>query len=200
MTYIIGITGGIASGKSTVVSFLQDAGYQVIDADKLVHRLQDKGGKLYQVLVEYFGPAILDDAGEIDRPVLSRMLFNNPELMAQSARLQSSIIRESLRQAKDQLSQKESIFFMDIPLLIEQDYVGWFDAIWLVYVNHETQVSRLMHRNHYSKKDALKRLEHQMPLEAKKAVATVIIDNNGSQEELKQRVSELIHQDLSTIK
>lgn len=188
MTKIIGLTGGIASGKSTVTKIIRESGFKVIDADQVVHKLQAKGGKLYQALLEWLGPEILDADGELDRPKLSQMIFANLDNMKTSARLQNSIIRQELACQRDQLKQTEEIFFMDIPLLIEEKYIKWFDEIWLVFVDKEKQLQRLMARNNYSREEAELRLSHQIPLTDKKSFASLIIDNNGDLITLKEQM------------
>ena len=192
MTKIIGITGGIASGKSTVLEEIRQAGYQVIDADAVVHDLQAKGGQLYQALLDWLGPEILRADGQLDRPKLSQLIFSSPEHQARSAQLQNDIIRQALAQERDCLAQSEDIFFMDIPLLIELDYLDWFDAIWLVYVDEDKQVQRLMERNGYNQTQAQQRIATQMPLLEKKKHATLILDNNGSLEDLQQQVRQAL--------
>ncbi len=184
----IGLTGGIASGKSTVSQYLKDKGYQVLDADQLVHELQQKGGRLYQALIAHFGTAILDQAGNLDRPKLAQLIFSSPEKLRQSSELQDTIIRQELRQSYDDLKTSQSIFFMDIPLLYERQYEDWFDEVWLVYVNSDQQLSRLMARNGYTQEEADLRLASQMPLEEKKNQVSLVIDNNGSLEETLQQL------------
>lgn len=193
MTKIIGITGGIASGKSTVVAEIRKQGYQVIDADQVVHELQEKGGKLYQTLVEWLGNNILQENGEFDRQKLGQVIFGNKEMMAKSSRLQNEIIRQELANRRNQLSQTEEVFFMDIPLLIELDYMDWFDEVWLVYVDEKTQLDRLVMRNHYTRSEAQKRIASQMSTEAKKAYADKLVDNRGNLQALKEQVDRLLH-------
>ncbi|RRD31868.1 dephospho-CoA kinase [Streptococcus minor] len=188
MTKIIGITGGIASGKSTVVEEIRRAGYQVIDADEVVHGLQSKGGKLYQALLGWLGPDILTAEGQLDRPKLSQLIFSSAENQAKSATLQNHIIRQALAQERDRLSEGQDILFMDIPLLVELDYLDWFDQIWLVYVDEHQQLHRLMERNGYSQVQAKQRIATQMPLSDKKQYADLLLDNNGSPEDLKKQV------------
>lgn len=188
MAKIIGITGGIASGKSTVTDYLMQKGYQVIDADQVVHELQAKGGKLYQALVRWLGSAILNEAGELDRPKLSQLIFSSQENLAKSSQLQNAIIRQELADRRDQLAKTEETFFMDIPLLFEQDYADWFDEVWLVYVNPETQIKRLKARNGYSQEEALQRLASQMKLEDKVPYADFVIKNDGNLEELIEQI------------
>ncbi|KXT76014.1 dephospho-CoA kinase [Streptococcus sp. DD12] len=179
-SHLIGLTGGIASGKSTVSRYLQEQGYPVIDADALVHALQAPGGRLFLVLQEHFGEAILTPEGELDRHRLADKLFQDATAMAWSQKVQGAIIREELAKARDQALKHHAVVFMDIPLLIEQDYVTWFDAIWLVSLSEEKQLTRLLARNPLTKEQAKARIASQMPLAEKRAYASLVIDNNGS--------------------
>ena len=192
MARLIGITGGIATGKSTVTEFLRQQGYQVIDADQVVHELQEPGGRLYQALLSTFGPAILQEDGRLDRPKLGAMIFGNPELLAQSSQIQNQIIREDLAGRRDLLAETEDIFFMDLPLLFELQYEDWFDQIWLVDVTVETQLSRLMSRNALSQEEAEKRIAAQLSLREKRKRADVLIDNNGSLEATRQQIRDAL--------
>ena len=192
MGKIIGITGGIASGKSTVTNFLRQKGFEVVDADALVHQLQKPGGRLYQILVEHFGEKVLLEDGKLNRPLLASLIFSNSEEREWSKETQGKIIREELGSLRDKLSQTEDVFFMDIPLLFEQDYASWFDETWLVYVSRDTQLDRLMNRDQLSKESAETRLASQWPLEEKKKFATYILDNNGSREQLLSQVVTLL--------
>ena len=192
MGKIIGITGGIASGKSTVTEFLRQKGFQVVDADAVVHQLQKPGGRLYQVLVEHFGEKILLENGELNRPLLASLIFSNPEEQEWSKRTQGEIIREELAALRNQFAQTEALFFMDIPLLFEQDYASWFDETWLVYVNRDVQLERLMKRDQISREAAESRLNSQWPLERKISLASHSLDNNGNQEQLIAQVVQLL--------
>ncbi|WP_019790706.1 dephospho-CoA kinase [Streptococcus sobrinus] len=183
MSKIIGLTGGIASGKSTVTAYLRQKGYQVVDADQLVHTLQAKGGLLYQALILAFGTGILGPGQELDRPKFAQLIFNDPAARKKSADLQDRIIRQELIKERDRLAQEEDIFFMDLPLLFELDYEDWFDEIWLVVLDEDQQLQRLMARNGYSLEEAQKRVASQMPLSKKIRLADQLIDNNGSLED-----------------
>ena len=194
MGKIIGITGGIASGKSTVTEFLRQKGFQVVDADAVVHQLQKPSGRLYQVLVEHFGEKILIENGELNRPLLASLIFSNPEEQEWSKRTQGEIIREELAALRNQFAQTEALFFMDIPLLFEQDYASWFDETWLVYVNRDVQLERLMKRDQISKEAAESRLNSQWPLERKISLASHSLDNNGNQEQLIAQVVQLLEE------
>ncbi|MCY7207746.1 MULTISPECIES: dephospho-CoA kinase [Streptococcus] len=191
---MIGITGGIASGKSTVVAMIKEAGYQVIDADQVVHQLQEKGGRLYEALKQAFGNEILKEDGELNRKKLSEMVFSNPSHMATSSAIQNQIIKEELAAERDQLAQSQTVIFMDIPLLIELGYQDWFDAIWLVYVDAQTQLRRLMARNHLREVDAKKRLSSQLSIEEKRPYASLVIDNSGDMETLRKQVHKALEQ------
>ena len=192
MGKIIGITGGIASGKSTVTNFLRQQGFQVVDADAVVHQLQKPGGRLFEALVQHFGQKIILENGELNRPLLASHIFSNPDEREWSKRTQGEIIREELATLRDQLVQTEAIFFMDIPLLFEQDYASWFDETWLVYVSPDVQLERLMKRDHLSNEAAEARLASQWPLEEKKKMASHILDNNGSRDQLLSQVVSIL--------
>lgn len=192
MGKIIGITGGIASGKSTVTNFLRQKGFEVVDADAHVHQLQKSGGRLYQILVEHFGEKILLENGELNRPLLASLIFSNSEEQEWSKETQGQIIREELGSLRDKLAQTEDLFFMDIPLLFEQEYASWFDETWLVYVSRDTQLDRLMKRDYLTIEDAQARLASQWSLEEKKRLASHILDNNGSREQLLSQVTSLL--------
>ena len=194
MGKIIGITGGIASGKSTVTEFLRQKGFQVVDADAVVHQLQKPGGRLYQVLVEHFGEKILLENGELNRLLLASLIFSNPEEQEWSKRTQGEIIREELAALRNRFAQTEALFFMDIPLLFEQNYASWFDETWLVYVNRDVQLERLMKRDQISKEAAESRLNSQWPIERKISLSSHSLDNNGNQEQLIAQVVQLLEE------
>ena len=192
MGKIIGITGGISSGKSTVTNFLRQRGFQVVDADALVHQLQAPGGRLYNILVEHFGNQVLLKNGQLNRPLLASLIFSNPEEQEWSKETQGQVILEELAALKNQLAQTEAIFFMDIPLLFEQGYESWFDEVWLIYLDRETQIERLMNRDKLSLEAGESRLSSQWSLDKKKKLATHIIDNSGSLDQLLSQIISLL--------
>ena len=194
MVRIIGLTGGIASGKSTVTSYLREKGYPVIDADQVVHDLQAPGGELYRALVEHFGRDILLDTGDLNRPALAQRIFSSQKEIAWSNQVQGEIIRKALARERDRLAKTEDLLFMDIPLLIEQGYLDWFDQVWLVYVTEETQLQRLMERNSLREVQARDRLVAQMPLDEKKAFVNLVIDNNSKRDRLYQQIDRALEQ------
>ena len=194
MAKIIGLTGGIASGKSTVTSYLKEKGYPVIDADRVVHDLQAPGGELYRALVEHFGRNILLDTGDLNRPALAQRIFSSQKEIAWSNQVQGDIIRKALERERDRLAKTEDLFFMDIPLLIEQGYLDWFGQVWLVYVTEETQLQRLMERNALREVQARDRLVAQMPLDEKKAFVDLVLDNNSKRDHLNQQIDRALEQ------
>ena len=194
MAKIIGLTGGIASGKSTVTSYLREKGYPVIDADRVVHDLQAPGGDLYGALVEHFGRDILLDTGDLNRPALAQRIFSSQKEIAWSNQVQGEMIRKALARERDRLAKIEDLFFMDIPLLIEQGYLDWFDQVWLVYVTEDTQLQRLMERNVLTEVQARDRLAAQMPLDKKKAFVDLVIDNNSKRDRLYQQIDRALEQ------
>lgn len=194
MGKIIGLTGGIASGKSTVTSYLREKGYAVIDADHVVHDLQAPGGELYQALVEHFGTEILLDTGDLDRPALAQRIFSSQKEITWSNQVQGEMIRKALARERDRLIEAEDLFFMDIPLLIEQGYLDWFDQVWLVYVTEDTQLERLMARNALTEVQARDRLAAQMPLDEKKALVDLVINNNSQRDHLYQEIDRALEQ------
>ena len=194
MARIIGLTGGIASGKSTVTSYLKEKGYPVIDADRVVHDLQAPGGELYRALVEHFGRDILLDTGDLNRPALAQRIFSSQKEIAWSNQVQGDMIRKALARERDRLAKTEDLFFMDIPLLIEQGYLDWFDQVWLVYVKEDTQLQRLIERNVLTEVQARDRLVAQMPLDEKKAFVDLVIDNNSKRDRLYQQIDRALEQ------
>ena len=192
MGKIIGITGGISSGKSTVTNFLRHRGFQVVDADALVHQLQAPGGRLYNILVEHFGNQVVLKNGQLNRPLLASLIFSNPKEQEWSKETQGQVILEELASLRNRLAKTEKLFFMDIPLLFEQGYESWFDETWLVYVDRDTQIERLMKRDSLTIEAAEVRLASQWPLDKKKKLATHTIDNSGSLDQLLSQIISLL--------
>ncbi|MDG3142069.1 dephospho-CoA kinase [Streptococcus suis] len=192
MKQVIGITGGIATGKSTVTNYIRSKGYPVIDADNLVHELQAKGGPLYMVLVVQLGQDILAPSGELDRKRLSERFFSDNQLRQELSGLQNDIIRRELLLRRDGLLARHDVIFMDIPLLFELDYQKEVDCVWLVSLDAERQLKRLKERNGYTTEQAKRRIAAQLSLERKKRLAHVIIDNSGTLAETYQQLDRLL--------
>ena len=180
------LTGGIATGKSSVAKILKKYGYEVIDSDEIAHEaLEIKQDEI----VEHFGDKILD-SGHISRPLLGRIVFSSQESKkALEAILHPYIFDEIVKRAAF-LEQKRKVYFLDIPLYFEtkKRYLG--REIWCVASDEKIQLERLMLRSNLSKQDALARINAQMPLGEKLKESDVIIKNNSTLEELEHRVKD----------
>ena len=192
MAIKIGITGGIGSGKSVVSRLLEIMGIPVYISDIEAKRITHTNDVIRRELCALVGQDVFLN-GELNRPKLGHLIFSNEEMRHRSAEIQGTIIREELATQRDCLAKKEDVFFMDIPLLIENGYQDWFDQIWLVAVLPEVQRQRLMKRNHLSSKEASMRIASQMSLEEKKPYASLVLDNNGSLDDLKEKVKSAIN-------
>lgn len=189
----IALTGGIASGKSTVTLILRARGYVVIDADNIVRELYGKGKPIYNAIVSTFGKEILDLSGEIDRKKLGALVFSDSEARKRLNSATHPIVEAEIsKELHEKQLQGETMVFVDTPLLIETGNSERYDAVILVAVDFETQLQRLQSRNQLSHDEAVLRIKSQMPLEDKKAYADFIIDNNGTLEMLDQQVDQLL--------
>ncbi|MZQ99369.1 MAG: dephospho-CoA kinase [Acidaminobacter sp.] len=190
---IIALTGGIASGKSSVTLILRARGYVVLDADDIVRQLYGKGMPIFNAILSVFGNNILDDAGEIDRKKLGNLVFSDSEARIRLDSVTHPIVEAEIsRGIEEQRMQGENIIFVDSPLLIETGKYERYDMVILVYVDPDTQIQRLRSRNQLSYEEAIQRIKSQMPLEEKKAYADYIIDNSGTLEALEQQVDLLL--------
>ncbi|MBU5311188.1 dephospho-CoA kinase [Tissierella carlieri] len=194
---LIGLTGGISTGKSTVSKMIIDKGYSLIDADKISREVVETNKPAYIKIVEEFGEKILLDDKSIDRKALGKIIFSNKECRERLNTIIHPYIFESIRLKIDELSLEKRIVFLDIPLLFEQ-YDLWekynitFDEIWLVYLEKDIQIERLMKRDGISKEEALKKMQAQMDINYKKARSSKTIDNSGDVEYLKEQVDKLL--------
>ena len=193
----IGITGGIATGKSTVSDFIRDKGYCVIDADRIAKSLMEKGNIIYEKTVEYFGQDILDKSREIDRKILGERVFSDPKLIKILNSITHPLIFGEIKNRLEESCRKDKVVFLDIPLLFEEyDNISSheidFDEIWLVYADRETQIERLMKRNNFTKKESIKRVDAQMYIDTKKEKSSKIIYNLDSIEDLKKNINLLL--------
>ncbi len=188
---IIGLTGGIASGKSTVARLLEKLGASVIDADMLARDVVKSGSPAHAAIVETFGSAILTPDGSIDRPALGAIVFAEPE----SRRLLEAITHPAIaRLSEERLAQLRAegtaVAIYMAPLLIEAGITKRVDEVWVVYTDLDTQLKRLMQRDGISREDALRRIRSQMPMDEKRRYGKVIIDNRGGLEETERQVRE----------
>jgi DNA-formamidopyrimidine glycosylase len=173
---VIGITGSIATGKSTVTHYLKKQGYQVIDADEIVKEAKMKKTSIYKGLVKELGSTILNEKQEIDDAVLSKMIYNDDQIRQKINHIVHPLVYD-ICQKKINLS-KDKVIFLSVPLLFEAGFEKLCDEIWCVYTNSEVQLDRLMKRNHLAQEEAEKMIQSQMPLDEKCQKATFIIDNS----------------------
>ena len=181
---IAGLTGGIASGKSTVSAFLENAGAVIVDADKIAREVVQKNRPAWQEIIRSFGRSILLPDGEINRILLGDIIFNDPAQKQLLNRItHPEVIAETAtRLAEIEKNQPDSIVILDVPLLIESGMNNGLSDIIVVYVPEPVQIQRLMIRDALTQAPALARIRSQMPIEEKKRIAKIVIDNSGSRE------------------
>ncbi|NYE07729.1 dephospho-CoA kinase [Bacillus niacini] len=194
MSLVIGLTGGIASGKSTVSNILKEMNITIIDADVEARLAVEKGEPAYQKIVAEFGNDILLTNEEIDRVKLGSIIFHN----AEKRQLLNSIVHPEVRkrmnnQVEAAKEREEQVIILDIPLLFESKLTHMVEKTILVYVDRDIQLKRLMERNDLSLEEAEARIKSQMPLLEKVALADAVINNNGSIAETKKQVIEVLN-------
>lgn len=189
---IIGLTGSIATGKSTVAKIISELGYRVIDADKVAHSLMLQGGVNYKLVVEYFGTQILGDDLEIDRSKLGELVFSSKERLEMLNKLTHDNIFHEINVIIKEID--EDVIFVEIPLLIEllleSKLKIELDEIWLVYVDSDEQIKRLMNRNSFTYEEAEKRVKSQIEVGLKKKYSDYIIENDKDLSHLKDQIIE----------
>lgn len=195
MTKILGLTGGIAMGKSTISNFLRDKGIPIVDADEIAHAvLEFKAVKVQ--LVKAFGTPILNEQKQVDRKQLGKIVFGESKKLGELNQIVQPVIRqEIIRQLKSFTT--EPVVVLDAPVLFEQGYETLVDCIMVVSTTPAEQLRRLMERDHLTREDAQKRIDAQMPIEIKQKKADVTIDSSGSIEATQKQVIErLVKQNL----
>ncbi|HEU4962302.1 MAG TPA: dephospho-CoA kinase [Bacilli bacterium] len=187
---IVGLTGSIATGKSTVSKILSDLGAVIVDADKIVRHVQAKGEAAWRDIVTAFGEEILLKSGELDRAKLGSIVFSDTAKREQLNTIVHPRVREERdRQTEAALSANpRQVVVWDIPLLIETGIYKDVDKTIVVYVDQETQLRRLLERDKLALEQAQKRIAAQMPVEEKKTYADYLIDNRGTLEETREQV------------
>jgi dephospho-CoA kinase len=186
---VIGLTGGIAAGKSTVSEALRDAGAVVIDADKVGHEAYQPGTEAHAALVEAFGREIVGEGGEIDRRKLGAIVFADP---AERQRLQEIVwprMKAMMRARLDQLrASGTNVAVIEAAVLLEAGWQDLTDVVWVVQVAEDVAMARLMTRNGFSAEEARSRIRAQLSNEERARHADAIIDNNGSIDEAREQV------------
>lgn len=181
---VIGLTGGIASGKSSVANILESCGAVVVDADLLAREVVAPGEPAYHAVVEAFGNTVLRPDGSLDRTALGKRVFADKAARKVLEEITHPRIAErAARRIEEERLRGTKVLFYVVPLLFEAGLVSTVDEIWLVSVGEEAQINRLMKRDAIPREEALRKISAQMPLQEKAAYADVIIDNNGHPDE-----------------
>ncbi|HZK43387.1 MAG TPA: dephospho-CoA kinase [Syntrophomonadaceae bacterium] len=176
---ILGLTGGIASGKSTIAQFFKELGAYIIDADKVAHQIIEPGNPAWKDVIEHFGDDILNSDSTINREKLGNIVFGNPELLDDLNKITHPRVMERL---KDELqciktNKSNATVIMEVPLLYETHLDRLCDLVVVVWVDRFTQIDRLMVRDNISEEAAIKRIDSQMDLDEKAKKADFVIDN-----------------------
>lgn len=196
---LIGLTGGIATGKSTVSNMLIEKGYAVIDSDKISREVVEPQKPAYNKITQEFGKSIINEDKTINRKALGKLIFNDDQARKKlNSIIHPYILNQTLKIIGD-LSKSNDIIFLDIPLLFEEyqlftEYGIEFDEIWLIYTTKNTQIKRLMDRDKISKEEALKKIAAQIDINEKKTRSSKIIDNGGDLRELKLKIEKALNE------
>ena len=195
MSLVIGLTGGIASGKSTVSTMFKEMNIPVVDADVEARLAVMKGEAAYFQIIDTFGKDILLEDGEIDRQELGSIIFHQEEKRKLLNEIVHPEVRKRMMEQVEKAQQTgEEVIVLDIPLLFESKLTYMVEKTILVYVDYDIQLERLMKRNSLSIDDAKARIQSQMPLNEKMKLADAVINNNGSIEETKKQLINVLSQ------
>ncbi len=197
---LVGLTGSIATGKSTVLKILKELGAFVIDADDLARRAVAQGSETLKRVVERFGAQVLTPQGALDRPAMRRLIFNDPAAKADlEAIIHPEVLVEEKRLIKEaEAADPKAVVVVDLPLLFEIEEAGRFDKVIVVYVDRPTQLQRLKTRDASNKKAAEKAVANQIDIEVKKRLADYVIDNRGALEETEDQVR-MLYEELKAL-
>jgi dephospho-CoA kinase len=194
MALIIGLTGGIASGKSTVSQMLLDMKIPVIDADIEARNAVQKGEKAYHQIIDTFGKTVLTEEEDIDRVKLGSIVFHEEQKRMQLNEIVHPAVRERMNDKKEKFKlEGYHVIVLDIPLLFESKLTFMVDKTILVYVDEKIQLERLMVRNNLSEREAIARIQSQMPLKEKLKLADEVIDNNGNIDHTRKQLVEILN-------
>ena len=188
---IIGLTGGIACGKSTVSTILKSLGAKILDADAMAHELMQPKQPLWNLYVSHWGDRILKQpGGTLDRRAIGAIVFGNPaERQWLDSAAHPILLKEAQRRLEVFKKQHAKVAVLDVPLLFESGWDCLADEIWVTSVSEDVQLQRLMARNGWTEDEARARIAAQMPLAEKRARADVVLDNSGMLDELRQQVT-----------
>lgn len=191
MKRVVGITGGISSGKSNVCSVIKELGYPIIDCDKITKDLSQIDGPIYNAILKHFGPDYFLDNEELDRKKLGKLIFNNIESKVLLDKISHPLVKiELLNQLE---SYKDGLVFIEVPLLYESGLDELCDNVICVFLPKELQIERLMARDNINYEYAIAKIDSQMDLYKKKILADFVIDSRGSFDETKSQVVKIIN-------
>jgi dephospho-CoA kinase len=189
---VIGITGGIGSGKSTVAQFLAELGAAVIDADRVGHEALKPGSSVFQKVVTVFGKEIIDDGGEIDRARLGEIVFNNPQARERLNGIIHPAMYDMVAARLDEYrNQGIKAVALDAPLLLDAGWAPLVDEVWVTVADEKIILERLKERSGFSEEEVRARIRSQLSSEERVKHADVVIDTDCSLDELKTKVKEL---------
>lgn len=190
---IIGLTGSIASGKSTVSEMLKNSGYPIIDADLVARQVVEPGSETLEQIEQAFGPEVIREDGTMDRAKVGDIIFNDPaRRKILNDIIHPAIRQEMLQQRHEYLVEGYKTIIMDIPLLFESRLQHLVDKILVVSVTEENQFNRLVERNGFTEKEARARISTQLPMSVKEDGADAVIYNNGTLEETKWQLNRIL--------
>jgi dephospho-CoA kinase len=193
MDMILGLTGGIATGKSTVTGMLRERGIPVIDADQIAREVVELGKPAYEAILDHFGHDILLADGQLDRKKLGEIVFSDEsERQKLNAIVHPEVRRVMREEARAAEKNDASIVFMDIPLLYESKLQYMVEKTVVVYAPASMQLARMLERDELEEEQALKRLRAQFPIDQKREGADYLIDNSGSREETERQVEDML--------
>ncbi len=199
MALVVGLTGGICTGKSTVSRMLEELGARIVDSDAIAHQIQAPGQPAYAAILRAFGKGILDEAGRIDRRALGAMVFAEPRRRAElEAIMHPAIIAESDRCVREALAARAQLVVVDAALLVEVGRHRKFARLIVVVASEAEQIRRLRSRNGLGEAEARQRVAAQLPLAEKRRVAHHVVENSGTLEETAAQVRAL-HAELMAL-
>ncbi|MBN8236906.1 dephospho-CoA kinase [Halobacillus kuroshimensis] len=194
MTLVIGLTGSIASGKSTVSGMFDEWEIPVIDADQISRDVVRPGEPAYEDIVRVFGKDVLFDDGTLDRKKLGKVIFSSEGRRKELNDIVHPRVREEMIRRRESYKTKEAkAVVLDIPLLYESGLTDYVEKVLVVAVDEETQLQRLMERDGSSREDAQERIASQIPVSRKSEMADAVIDNNGTKEESFHQLRDILH-------
>lgn len=196
MGMILGLTGGIATGKSTVVEIFKEEGFPIVDADIIAREIVEPGTPGLQAVVDAFGSELLFADGSLNRKKLGKIIFSDKQKRERLNQVLSPFLREAILTDIARKKNLSSLVIVDIPLLYEGGYDAVVDQVAVVYIPEELQLSRLMKRDDLSALEAEQRIDSQMPIEEKKNRADIIFDNQKTTEETKKQVKKWLSKNI----